>query len=333
MATPSTPEFAEENHSASISIENSVVDTTGESVDLGGGSDSPTDGDDNAEERLARSRARNREHARRTRLRKKAQLEALQSKVKELQAESRLLRQAVEECSIASILLGLSSGKQDSITDAVVDLPTSQTSGTTELLATDVGGKRKRFLPDSPDSGPQPMALKIKGKTTLVGSGANNAGKTHINWKSGVYCDEDGVHQKLSAEELEALRRERNRMHAKKTRDRRKMYVSTAERTISELESENKKMREILAKQAKQHAMETSANPPVIPIEEERNVQMDVPPPQEKKLRTSFGFGVDGFVKTEIRPPQSNNKTPESTMAHAVLLSTLSVPHSFNIAG
>ena len=44
--------------------------------------DTEEEGEEDAEKRLARSRERNREHARRTRLRKKAQLEALQSKVK-----------------------------------------------------------------------------------------------------------------------------------------------------------------------------------------------------------------------------------------------------------
>ena len=86
-----------------------------------------SEGDDdseNAGERLARSRERNREHARRTRLRKKAQLQALQSRVKELQEESRLLKQTVEECSIASILLGLSGQQEEEedVTDGINDL-------------------------------------------------------------------------------------------------------------------------------------------------------------------------------------------------------------------
>ena len=45
------------------------------------------DDEEDAGERLARSRERNREHARRTRLRKKAQLQVLQGRVKELQEE------------------------------------------------------------------------------------------------------------------------------------------------------------------------------------------------------------------------------------------------------
>ena len=48
------------------------------------------------EERLRRSRERNREHARRTRLRKKAQMATMQQRVAELQAESVALRQRIE---------------------------------------------------------------------------------------------------------------------------------------------------------------------------------------------------------------------------------------------
>lgn len=44
--------------------------------------------------------------------------------------------------------------------------------------------------------------------------------------------------------------RERNRMHAKMTRDRKKNFISTIEKTIADLERDNKRMRETLEKQA-----------------------------------------------------------------------------------
>ena len=61
------------------------------------------------EDRLRRSRERNREHARRTRQRKKAQLQTLQSRVAELQEEGRRLEEAFKDCSTANILLGLNN--------------------------------------------------------------------------------------------------------------------------------------------------------------------------------------------------------------------------------
>ncbi len=161
----------------------------------------PPGEEDNAEERLARSRDRNREHARRTRLRKKAQLQALQARVKELQDESRMLRQTVEECSIASILLGLSSGTNQRQNDDFADLQDACHAETERTFFT-MTGKRKRFVSDAGD-GPPPMKLKIKGQTTLVGG---SGGKSHINWKTGVYLDEKGEQKQLTSAELESLR-------------------------------------------------------------------------------------------------------------------------------
>lgn len=43
-------------------------------------------------------------------------------------------------------------------------------------------------------------------------------------------------------------------MHAKMTRDRKKLFISSVEKTISDLEENNKRMRLILAKQALRHS-------------------------------------------------------------------------------
>jgi hypothetical protein len=154
--------------------------------------------EEDTEKRLARSRERNREHARRTRLRKKTQMEALQLRVAELQEQGRRLKQSVEECSIASILVGLSSGNPQAPTTSLFDAPPKQQQETPPRLVK--SGKRKRFVVDLVVEA-QPLKLDIEGQTTLIGSG-----KTHINWKSGVYCDDSGAHRQLTQEQLESLR-------------------------------------------------------------------------------------------------------------------------------
>jgi hypothetical protein len=155
--------------------------------------------EEDAEKRLARSRERNREHARRTRLRKKAQMEALQLRVAELQAEGRLLKQSIEECSIASILVGLSSGNQQTPTTSLFDAPQrqQQQEKAPKLLKS---AKRKRFVVDL-EVEATPLKFDIEAQTTLIG-----AGKTHINWKSGVYYDDSGFQRQLTQEQLESLR-------------------------------------------------------------------------------------------------------------------------------
>ncbi|CAM9596209.1 unnamed protein product, partial [Phaeothamnion confervicola] len=83
-----------------------------------GGGDGGLDAEDRAErkrrltseERLQRSRERNRIHARKTRQRKKAQIQSLQGRAEELRDEQRRLRQALKERKTASILLVMSSG-------------------------------------------------------------------------------------------------------------------------------------------------------------------------------------------------------------------------------
>jgi len=215
--------------------------------------------EEDAERRMARSRERNREHARRTRRRKKAQLEALQSKVQCLQAENKSLKQSLEECRIASILVGFSVSDGDD-RDATIQSLVNEANAIEgkDIFKRLMGGKRTRFVSDASDiatngtgvptsvlSGGSvsiPLKIKINGQTTLIG-GDN---QSHLNWKTGVYTDENGVRSLLTNQQLESLRRERNRMHAKMTRDRKKSFIAAIEKTIEELESSNKRMNAVL---------------------------------------------------------------------------------------
>jgi prefoldin subunit 5 len=241
------------------------------------------DCEEDAERRIARSRERNREHARRTRLRKKAQLESLQSKVKGLQADSKVLKQSLEECSIASILVGLASGETHTMTQSLVNEAT--VDGEQDLRI--VGGKRKRFVSDVSDRIPQALKINIDGQNTLIGGG-----RTHINWKTGIYSDENGNKRQLNHDHLESLRyvsstmlsynrisdtdtrfstlfpfsRERNRMHAKMTRDRKKSFISTIETTIEKLETDNKRMKEALEEVIQTHFKSSACVPGVTPV-------------------------------------------------------------------
>ena len=164
--------------------------------------------DEDSEERLARGRERNREHARKTRLRKKAQLENLQTRMMELQAESQLLKQSLEECSIASILLGLSEGEAGNLATKRRERSLSECSSIISSqpisVPTSVKGRRKRFISDisGNEEKSAQFRFKIRGVNAVIGGGCS----THINWKTGVYCDEHGNQNQLTTEELEKLR-------------------------------------------------------------------------------------------------------------------------------
>ena len=61
--------------------------------------------------------------------------------------------------------------------------------------------------------------------------------------------------------------RERNRMHAKMTRDRKKCYIATIQKTIDELESDIRRLQDILAKvQETQAAAESPSLRPAQPV-------------------------------------------------------------------
>lgn len=206
--TPITTSVSTWNHPQAQQVQESSEDE--EVLHDSHSEDEEEEEEEDPQVRMARSRERNREHARRTRLRKKAQLESLQSKVKGLQAESQVLQQSLEECSIASILVGLSTATPTrKLTDSLLQVVDSldQThcqSHATEILQL-VGGKRKRFVSpeaiDHKSASNQPLQLKINGKTTLIGGD-----KTHINWKTGVYSEQDGTQRQLTQKQLASLR-------------------------------------------------------------------------------------------------------------------------------
>lgn len=140
----------------------------------------PTDPLDEVSRRLERSRERNREHARRTRLRKKEQLQALKSKHKTLQAERAQLQLKLQDRHIASLLLKLSSGVSDPN-----DPGSPAVAGTPKKDA-----QRKPLV----------LTMEINGVKVTFGT------KSNINWKTGIYTDANGKRQGLTPSQLEALR-------------------------------------------------------------------------------------------------------------------------------
>jgi len=132
----------------------------------------------------------------------------LKNRVCELENEGRQLRQSIQECSVASILLGLSGCSSSSaVTPGIEASSSSSSSRTTNFGACLAGGKRKRFesIDGEKDAVP-PQELNIKGTICLVGGNNDGGGKSQINWKTGVYIDVKGRPQQLSKSELEELR-------------------------------------------------------------------------------------------------------------------------------
>lgn len=105
-----------------------------------------------------------------------------------------------------------------------------------QLHANDYGSLDTSLQPQEYHSeciGSQPASAQISSKQT-------------IHWKNGYTLDRDGQRRDLTPNELDRMRRERNRLHAKMTRDRKKLYIETLSKAVTNLEDENRRVRDAL---------------------------------------------------------------------------------------
>lgn len=194
-------------------------------------------------ERLKRSRERNRMHARKTRQRKKEHMQKLQNRADELKLEQIRLKQAINEKNTASILVGLfQTGDGDGVEDNDDGLSTDPK---VEMLL-------KRSSEDIPDASkiPELPALILPGQHNgkrKSADGEGDDGDGEIMPNAPEELQEDGIDYVLLGKdrssctpaELDQIRRERNRMHAKRTRDRKRIFMEEMEVMIKQLEDEN----------------------------------------------------------------------------------------------
>ena len=175
------------------------------------------------EEKMLRSRERNRVHARKTRARKKHQAEALQNRIVELKNDGDKLRQLVDERYTASVLLGLSQTVISKTNDGVqIEIKSSR------HICGDAYGEL--------------MANPYWNSATDASDGNISASNDVGNGLKRL----SRRRSKCSPQEREKIRRERNRMHAKRTRDRKKMFLEASENVIHDMEEESSHLRKYL---------------------------------------------------------------------------------------
>ena len=172
------------------------------------------------------SRERNRIHARKTRQRKKEQMQNLQSRAEELKGDQLRLRQIINEKNTANILVGL--------------FAKSSSDGTAGSEDPQVEQLLRRPVQEIPDATkvPELPALILPGqhaskkiKETVKDEGPPNDGIDYsLLGKDRSTC---------TPEELDRIRRERNRMHAKRTRDRKRLFTEQMSVICRQLQEEN----------------------------------------------------------------------------------------------
>jgi hypothetical protein len=173
------------------------------------------------------SRERNRVHARKTRQRKKEQMQTLTNRADDLKSEQIRLKQNINEKNTASILVGLFSS----------------TGGEQQVEDPRVEALMRRPADEIPD------AANLPELPALILPGQHNS-KKHQDPDVIAPKDElpnDGIdydllgkdRAKCSPAELDQIRRERNRMHAKRTRDRKRLFMEEMADMCKKLHEEN----------------------------------------------------------------------------------------------
>lgn len=183
------------------------------------------------------SRERNRVHAQKTRLRKKEHVQVLQVKAAELKEEQVRLKQSINEKSTATILVRLFA--EGSIAG---DACSDEDPRVEELL--------RRPLKEIPDTSqiPELPALILPGQHASKKMKASMLQlQQPLSTCSGSDVSLDGFDFELlgrdrsqcTPEVLDLIRRERNRMHAKRTRDRKRIFTEKLAELCREVEEEN----------------------------------------------------------------------------------------------
>jgi len=205
-------------------------------------------------------------HARKTRQRKKLQIRMLRNKVEELEEEQRRLRQALNDRKTANILLAMSASPYGCNTQLIDiealnddDISLNATASTTTAYGdsnsiefgsenrSDDEGDLSDSSHDSDEGNDVDENDRLHCRKDL--SDRTVISKSELQTEADLALKLLGKEKDMcSAQELELIRRERNRMHAKKTRDKKKMYVTETEVTISRLELENRQLRESIQK-------------------------------------------------------------------------------------
>lgn len=178
-------------------------------------------------------RERNRMHARKTRQRKKEHMANLQGRAEELKQGQIKLRQAINEQNTATILLVMFGKSNGGANFGKGDTNLSQADLLQDEVSSEVDALLRRPVNGIPDSSqiPDLPALVYPPRNGDLSSMPDDGIDYELLSKDRSQCTSD---------ELDRIRKERNRMHAKRTRDRKRMFMEEMETIIRTLETENR---------------------------------------------------------------------------------------------
>ena len=230
-------------------------------------------------QRLERSRERNRIHARKTRQRKKMVMSQMQERLKELHQSSVKLRQIISERKTANILLSMSAVPDSELPQLPVPIefnPDDLQNVKSEVLDR-LTGTRKRKSTELKDI-EENLDDANDDEEEDSGSGADDSPSSDEDCEDGkgaesftkkenekIFPDDDGTTDPTL---LEEHRRQRNRMHAKRTRVRRKHIMDETRLMIERLGKQNSQLLAYL--NVLENGKPQSMNEPTVEIRQEK---------------------------------------------------------------
>lgn len=215
-----------------------------------------------ADDRKARNRERNRLHARKTRQRKKQHVQELQLKIWGLRQERQRLLQLSTEHRTAGVLLALSCSPKQCIQGTsqeacsprlppALNLPQTAATTAAAAAASSGGGGGRDWSQEvashedalckitqefeSMDGSQQVGEEEEASFSVARGRAHSSASSSSSSGGGGGKGGSRGVKGTLA--DRTALRRERNRMHAKRTRNRKKLFVEACSVMIDKMVS------------------------------------------------------------------------------------------------
>mmetsp|Transcript_11962 Transcript_11962/g.34524 ORF Transcript_11962/g.34524 Transcript_11962/m.34524 type:complete len:740 (-) Transcript_11962:301-2520(-) len=228
-----------------------------------------------ADERLERSRERNRIHAKKTRLRKKQKMELLLHRKQELVEEQMRLKETIKDREAAPILLVMKNSPNGIFRGAATGSEAEYPEGA-QLTATNEGQEGKPDVEGaesgggggggdggsdsdteaSDDSLPSHAGAPACSEASSVTSTQTKTSSESGATPNGGGADESSLYLELlkkdrstlTAAESDLIRRERNRLHAKRTRDRKKLQQEETQKEIARLEKENSRLRNVICR-------------------------------------------------------------------------------------
>mmetsp|Transcript_31526 Transcript_31526/g.54444 ORF Transcript_31526/g.54444 Transcript_31526/m.54444 type:complete len:404 (-) Transcript_31526:226-1437(-) len=223
-------------------------------------------------DRTQRSRERNKIHARRTRLRKKIHLQNLRDKVEELDEERKGLRRALDDLKTANIMLAMCASPHGCNTQ-LIDTEVLNDDGDSGMLdraiSTTTQGDSNSIEFDnedanlSDDSSSRYSEETIRDDLSAMDEGVYSS-RTAPQQQVKITEMSSEAETNLEAElcrsllkktkdfctptELEFVRREKNRLHAKRMREKKKKDLKETEAMISGLTEEIRQLRSSIQK-------------------------------------------------------------------------------------